>query len=799
MRYVSPEQRLIGPEAAFEESRVATLWERVVDSMGEGRFWAVVLVLAMSLTVAKSTATVRWVDGIDVIPAVALAGALLMSALAISPVRDVVALGIGLLLSPVLAFAGAWSQIHLRHPSDAVGLGLVGVWWQRINDGSAGQDPSFYLVLICLLMWVTGAWLAWCVLRWRKPMLGLIPGAAAFATNVLNFPQDQNGYTLAMLLLTLGMLLWANYTGSIANATRAHVKLTGDARWDFWESGLVAMAALIVLGIMLPPLSTADRTLEVESGLFSNWAQLQERLSHPGLIGTSRGGTGVTGFSDDVKLSGSLRRTRDIVFTYTIIGDYAGPRYFRGVDETVTLGGEWRYSTQAGARQLVAKNQAYLYAEDYQKLAGAGVEVRMLHPPVPPDSDVVFYPGQLYRIDRLTLGSQVPVMQPFNAPESALLYTLDRLSSVQPTSSAGLYHATVEYSTATQDELESAGTTYPDWLRGYMALPERGYRPAAVLDRVHQLALQIVGGTGARSPYDMAAAIEAYLRNGQNFTYSLDARTPPGDDPIDYFLFTSHKGYCEFFATAMGDMLRSLGVPVRLVNGFGPGTFDAQYQSFVVRGEDAHTWVEVYFPKYGWIPFEPTADPSNASYQPITRGQTGSNPCLTDNGCDLSAIGTGGVIGGALPSDGANRGERNLGGDTSTIAGGIHVGSLDATALTRIAGTVIALVLLLLVVALRYLRPRTVMSVWKRTLTLARLAGAQGRPGETPLELGRRLRRTFPETAEPMSILANGFVVAAYAPPEEASTSRGSIMEAWSALRPMLLRRVLSRLRPTRP
>src|SRR5206468_1706864 len=91
-------------------------------------------------------------------------------------------------------------------------------------------DPSFYLVLICLLMWITGAWLSWCVLRWRKPMLGLIPGAAAFATNVLNVPQDQNGYTLAMLVLTLALLLWTNYTASIANAQRANVKLTGDAR-----------------------------------------------------------------------------------------------------------------------------------------------------------------------------------------------------------------------------------------------------------------------------------------------------------------------------------------------------------------------------------------------------------------------------------------------------------------------------------------------------------------------------------------------------------------------------------------
>ena len=131
------------------------------------------------------------------------------------------------------------------------------MWWDRITDGrAAATTPRSTSFLICLLMWITGAWLSWCVLRWRKPMLGLIPGAAAFATNLLNVPQNQNGYTLAILVLTLALLLWTNYTGSIANAKRANVKLTGDARWDFWESGLVAMAALIVLGIMLPPLST---------------------------------------------------------------------------------------------------------------------------------------------------------------------------------------------------------------------------------------------------------------------------------------------------------------------------------------------------------------------------------------------------------------------------------------------------------------------------------------------------------------------------------------------------------------
>ncbi len=83
-------------------------------------------------------------------------------------------------------------------------------------------------------------------------------------------------------------------------------------------------------------------------------------------------------------------------------------------------------------------------------------------------------------------------------------------------------------------------------------------------------------------------------------------------------------------------------------------------------------------------------------------------------------------------------------------------------------------------------------------LMLASLAGVERHPGETPLETGRRLQRTFPEAAEPMGVLAGSFVVAAYAPPEVASTARPSVMESWVALRPMLLRRVLARLRPGR-
>jgi hypothetical protein len=118
--------------------------------------------------------------------------------------------------------------------------------------------------------------------------------------------------------------------------------------------------------------------------------------------------------------------------------------------------------------------------------------------------------------------------------------------------------------------------------------------------------------------------------------------------------------------------------------------------------------------------------------------------------------------------------------------------------LTKIVGIILAIVLVLLAAIARYLRPRTVMGVWKRTLALAEMAGAKRRPGETPLELGRRLQQRFPEASEPVGALAGGFVVAAYAPDEVAASARSSVMEAWSALRPLLVRRVLKRLRPNK-
>jgi hypothetical protein len=100
-------------------------------------------------------------------------------------------------------------------------------------------------------------------------------------------------------------------------------------------------------------------------------------------------------------------------------------------------------------------------------------------------------------------------------------------------------------------------------------------------------------------------ALEQYLR--ANYAYSLELRgTPKGEDPLDTFLFEIRRGHCEYFASAMAIMLRHLGIPARLVNGFRAGEYNGLGDNYVVRQYDAHSWVEAYFPPYGWVEFDPT-------------------------------------------------------------------------------------------------------------------------------------------------------------------------------------------------
>ena len=114
---------------------------------------------------------------------------------------------------------------------------------------------------------------------------------------------------------------------------------------------------------------------------------------------------------------------------------------------------------------------------------------------------------------------------------------------------------------------------------------------------------------GAPDDYSRARALEQYLR--ASFGYTLDAPETPPADPLADFLFNRRRGHCEYFASAMAVMLRTLGIPSRVVTGFQSGAYNPISGWQVIRASDAHSWVEAWIPGRGWVTFDPTPPDPN--------------------------------------------------------------------------------------------------------------------------------------------------------------------------------------------
>ncbi|MEM7118519.1 MAG: transglutaminaseTgpA domain-containing protein, partial [Chloroflexota bacterium] len=159
------------------------------------------------------------------------------------------------------------------------------------------------------------------------------------------------------------------------------------------------------------------------------------------------------------------------------------------------------------------------------------------------------------------------------------------------------YQAQSLLSTPTADQLRAAEGTYPEAIRRhYLDLPD------TIPDRVIALAHDLTATEP--TPYDQAKTIEQYLRT---FPYTLDLPAPPPNrDIADYFLFDLQTGYCDYYATSMVVLARAAGLPARLAVGYIHGSYEVETGRYVVTEAEAHSWVEIYFPDYGWVNFEPT-------------------------------------------------------------------------------------------------------------------------------------------------------------------------------------------------
>ena len=640
------------------------------------------------------------------------------------------------------------------------------VAWVR---GIRGSVNLAALVTMAGAGWMVVAWSMFWVARRRNAALALSPLAVILAIEIINDPvQPGNGALMVFWLLLAGTLLLR------LNAARIHDRWHDLADSQVWVSiatrGALAVIVILVIAIVLPPLSTVDLSV----GMFHGRSPTGGDGPPNSAVSRSQSqpvpNLTQTGYSERVAPGGTLVRSNIPVLQAS--NSFGRQVYWRGINLYSVVGGVW---SPGLARAVTVDAAANTLVDPGSDLARQNVRATVNVLDVP--QTTIFWPGEPVLVNQATIlrSSQGGSLGGVASVEAAYA------RSAVPVGQS--YVVQASQSVATEDQLRGAGTIYPPEVTRLTGLRPGGGAPLTVINQSVADLARSVAGSG--TPYDQVSNIEKYLRTKEKYQLKV-AAPPPNADPINYFLFTTHTGYCEYFASSMGEMVRALGIPVRLVSGYGPGT-STQPQDITpnfkhevgagaivttIHASDAHTWVEVYFPSYGWVPFEPTPDPN---YPELTRGTSAApNPATTAPATVPQ------VIAPPVPHRATNAG----------IPVPVALG-LTFTAILAVAA-ILFLLARLAVGAGQW----DLGLAWSRLGWLGRRLGVPRRPTDTPLEFASRLSGQVPELADEIMLLGAAYSRAAYSPNGPRDGEREREAAAWARVRGRLVRLLALGVRP---
>jgi protein-glutamine gamma-glutamyltransferase len=321
---------------------------------------------------------------------------------------------------------------------------------------------------------------------------------------------------------------------------------------------------------------------------------LLPRMSTGYLGGYSFGTDYSTGFSDRVQLGGigQIQQSDAVVMHIQIDGDRHGQYalHWRGIALANFDGKNWSnprssYLLQRGADGGFPVPLFSQGSGDVLQRAQMGARARnLIH----------------YRVLMEPTGTNLFFLAPWPRRVSGTYRSLEidaggAISNRDTQRGVSVYEADSDISSPSPKLLEAAGHDLPAFTIPYLQLPR-------IDPRIPRLAAQVT--ISDSNDYDKAITIEKYLKS--SYGYTLQLPRAPVADPLANFLFERKQGHCEYFASSMTVMLRTLRIPSRVVNGFRSAEFNDLTGNYVVRAKDAHAWVEAFFPGYGWITFDPT-------------------------------------------------------------------------------------------------------------------------------------------------------------------------------------------------
>ncbi len=467
-------------------------------------------------------------------------------------------------------------------------------WSTAMIAGQPAYDPVATTLVWSLALWLVAAWASWAVRRRGQPLLALTPAGALLATTLSFRPKEFS--TLAPLLAaTLLLIALVRYKTRENRWEATGLDFALDVRLDLTMFVVPLALALVMLATVTPSLSVRQIAQLAQRLMGVQVAQTHPLASSLGVEAHS----GPASILENVQ-SGGLPR-------HHLLG--SGPELSKQVvlviqtnDTPPTSPHEpppryyWRsltYDRYTGRGWFTGRTKTVEYEAGEPAISMYETSIPDQQIPLPARRALQQQIRDAGDLDELiyAAGELITVDQDFSvawrAPGDVFGATID----------ATTYQVESLLSVAGETQLRAAGSNYPAWVqRYYLNLPDE------IPNRVLTLARDLTAT--APTPYDRARAIESYLRA---FPYSLDLPLPPRHrDVVDYFLFDLQQGYCDYYATSMVVLARAAGLPARLAVGYISGIYDPAQARYIVTEADAHSWVEIYFPRYGWINFEPT-------------------------------------------------------------------------------------------------------------------------------------------------------------------------------------------------
>ena len=468
-------------------------------------------------------------------------------------------------------------------------------WATDALTGGINQDDLVFTLLVAVLFWFLGYNVAWHIFRIDRVWRVILPPGLILVTNSVYYSGSNNldGYLIVFTFLALLLIIHSNLDARAWEWYVNGIRVPAKLRRQFFRIGVVLAIVALLAAWIVPSSDLQDRLNRFQEFMRTEpLTQLTELWNRLFSSVEAQGPTTADYYgSDSLQLGGAIKLGEQTVF---LVSAPQGHRYYwrSRVFDTYDLG---RWSPAVTTRLTVESAPLNINLES--DFMGARDPVQQQFTIGLSASRLVYAAPQPIRVD-------LPTRTDLRYTPDADTRTGMNVSVIRPLKvlqQGDTYTATSLLSNATAGQLRAASTSYPVWLSQiYLQVPP------TVTNRTAELARVIVGDANATTPYDRAKAIETWLRT--NIIYNETIPQPPGDqDPVDWVLFDLKEGYCNYYASAMIIMLRTLGIPARMAAGFAQGTYDSTQGIYTVQERDAHTWVEVYFPGYGWIEFEPTA------------------------------------------------------------------------------------------------------------------------------------------------------------------------------------------------